>query len=252
MKKFSLAILISTAVVGTSFAIPGIDLKVGAGYINLSPSGWVKYKGNQVDVKNDLHWGDSGNINAYLELGLPILPNIKVEYLPAKYDGTGKITKTFKFGDYTFTASDNIYSKLKLDQYYLSLFYNLPIPFVKPRIGVAVDYADGYAYVKSLTTGQEDRADFKAPIPMAYLGLHASVPKLPIEFDFEGKGIAYKGNRLIDIKAMGMFTLIGIPLIGKAYVGGGYRYQKIKLDDIDNVYSDLKFKGFFGEVGVEF
>jgi len=253
MKKLSLSILLSTGIVGTSFAVPLIDFKAGIGYVQLSPSGWVKYKDvTSPDVKDDLHWGKSTGINPYIELGLPVLPNIKVEYLPTSYDGTGKVSKSFKFGGISITASDNVYSKLKLDQYYISLFYNLPIPVITPRIGLSVDYIDGYAYVKSLTTQQDKKANFKAPIPMLYLGVNADMPAVPIEFDVEGKVIAYNKNRLVDIKAMGMFTLLGIPMIGKAYIGAGYRYQQLKLDDIDGLYSDIKFKGFFGEVGVSF
>ena len=252
MKKLSLSILISTGIVGTSFAVPLIDLKAGAGYVNLSPSGWVKYKGTEVDVKDDLHWGNSGNINAYIQLGLPVLPNIKVEYLPTKYDGTGKVSKTFTFGGIGFTATDNVYSKLDLKQYYISLFYNLPVPIITPRIGLTVDYLDGNTYVKSLTTNIEREASFKAPIPMVYLGVNAGLPGIPVEVDVEAKGIAYQGNSLIDIKAIGMFKIVGIPMVGSLYIGAGYRYQRLKLDDIDGLYSDIKFKGLFGEVGVEF
>ena len=242
MKKLSLAILVSTGIVGTSFAVPLIDLDIGVGYVNLSPSGWVKYKGDQADVKDDLKLGDSNNVNAYVQLGLPVLPTIKLEYLPTNYEGSGTVT-LLRFANKTYTGK--IDTKLKLDQYDLSLFYNIPLPFVTPRLGLAVKYLDGYAYVKAPVVG-EGKADITAPIPMVYVGAHVSLPGIPIEADIEGKGIAYQGNSLIDIKGMGMFTLVGIPLIGKAYIGAGYRYQKLKLDDIDGLYSDIKFKGFFG------
>ncbi len=251
MKKLSIAILMSTGIVGTSFAVPLIDLDVGVGYINLSPSGWVKYKGTQVDVKDDLKLGDSNNVNAYVQIGLPVLPNIKLEYLPTNYEGSGTVTIPFTFAGKTYTTGVPIDTKLKLDQYDLSLFYNIPLPFITPRLGLAVKYLDGYAYVKAPVVGK-GKADVTAPIPMVYAGAHVSLPGIPIEADVEGKGIAYQGNSLIDIKGMGMFTLVGIPLIGKAYIGAGYRYQRLKLDDIDSLYSDIKFKGFFGEVGVSF
>ncbi len=251
MKKIiKSSILISTIFASTSFALPGIDLKAGFGYVKLSPSGWVKYKGDTVDLKKDLHLGDSKDINAYLQVGLPVIPNIKFEYLPTKYEGSGKVSKNFKFGDFTFTVTDKAHTKIDIKQYDLSLFYNLPVPFIKPRLGLAVKYLDGYIDIR--TTTKHEHVNVNAPIPMLYAGINAGIPGIPFEIDVEGKAIAYKGNSLIDVKGIGMFTLVGIPFIGKAYLGAGYRYQKLKLDDVDDLYSDVKFKGPFAEVGVEF
>lgn len=251
MKKLSLAILMSTGIVGTSFAIPLIDLKVGAGYVHLSPEGWINYKGTNVDIKDDLKLGNSNNVNAYVQVGLPILPTVKVEYLPTSYEGSGTVSTYFEFAGKKYNVGTSIDTKLKLDQYDVSLFYSLPLPFVKPRAGVSVKYLDGYTYVNASSVG-EGKANVTVPIPMLYLGLNASLPGIPIEFDIEGKGISYQGNSLTDIKAIGMFSLVGIPLVGKLYIGAGYRYQQLKLDDIDGLNSDIKFKGFFGEVGVSF
>ncbi len=252
MKKLSLSVLLSTGIVGTSFAVPMVDFKAGIGYVNLSPSGWVKYKGDTVDVKKDLNLGNSKDINAYIQIGLPVLPNIKFEYLPTNYEGTGKVSKTFKFGNYSFTATDTVKSKIDVKQYDLSLFYNLPVPVITPRLGIAVKYLDGYVDVRTVNTNKHERVNINTPIPMVYAGVNVGVPGIPVEIDVEGKGIAYQGNSLVDIKGMGMFTILGIPMIGKAYIGAGYRYQRIKLDNVDGLYSDVKFKGLFGEVGVSF
>jgi outer membrane protein len=229
-----------------------MDLKVGAGYTSLSPSGWVKYKGDSIDVEKDLRLGDSKNLNAYIQIGLPVLPNIKLEYLPTKYEGEGQINKSFTFGNVTFNASDTVKSKIDVKQYDLSLFYNLPIPVVTPRLGLAVKYLDGYVDIRTINTNQHERKSLNAPIPMVYAGVNVAVPVIPVELDVEGKGIAYKGNSLIDVKGMVMLTITKIPMIGKAYIGGGYRYQKLKLDDVDGLYSDIKFKGLVGEVGFSF
>lgn len=252
MKKLSLAILLSTGIVGTSFALPFVDLKVGAGYTTLSPSGWVKYKGDPVDVEKDLNLGDSKNVNAYIQIGLPVLPNIKLEYLPTNYEGEGQVSKTFTFGNFSFTATDTIKSKIDINQYDLDLFYNLPVPVFTPRLGIAVKYLDGYVDVRAINSNKHERVDLNVPIPMVYAGVNVDLPVVPVEIDVEGKGIAYQGNSLIDIKGIGMLALGGIPFVGKAYIGAGYRYQQLKLDDIDGLFSDVKFKGFFGEVGFSF
>ena len=57
--------------------------------------GWVQYKGNEVDVKDDLNLGDKTKFHASLEWKheIKLLPDVKIDYLHVKTSGTGKISK---------------------------------------------------------------------------------------------------------------------------------------------------------------
>jgi len=95
---------------------------------------------------------------------------------------------------------------------------------------------------------------------MLYLGASVSVPLIPMVsdliFDLEGKGISYDGNSLVDVKALAKVKILSIPAIAGLYAGLGYKYQRLKIDNLDvngkDFNSDLKFQGILGEVGIEF
>lgn len=59
--------------------------------------------------------------------------------------------------------------------------------------------------------------------------------------------MAYAGNRLVDLRAM-----VGYDFFLGLGVQAGYRYQAIKLDDIDNVSAELSVGGAFVGVHANF
>jgi len=260
MKKLLSALMI-TAVGTASYALPvPFEFKAGIGYTWLSPSGYVSYGDNyqtdEADLEKDLHLGDSNNISAYVQFGLPVLPNIRLEYLPTKFDGTGKATKTIHFGDITISGTDRVKTKIDIKQYDLDLFYRIHFPFIQPRIGLAVKYLDGYIDIKTLYTRQHEHVDINIPLPLVYAGANIDVPIVPLQIDVEGKGITYDGSYAYDIKAIGKLVVKKLSPIAEAYVGLGYRYQRYRLKDVDvdgkNLNSDIKFKGPFIEAGFAF
>jgi len=257
MKKVLVSGILASSIFSSAFAIPGVDFKAGIGYQMLSPSGYVNYDGDDIDIENDLNWDNSNSIFGYLEVGLPVLPSIRAEYLPTKFEGTGNIDKTIKFGDITLgKVKDRVYSKYDVNQIDIVAYYGLPIPFIKPKLGLAVKILDGNIYVKSLTTQKEENVDFTLPIPLVYIGADINIPAIPISLSVDGKGLAYDGNLLLDAKGTLKYEFVGIPFIGNMYVGAGYRYQRFKLKDVDidgkKLNADLKFGGPLAEIGVQF
>ncbi len=243
-----------------SKAIPGIDVTLGVGYSTVSPSGDISYGGDSVDVESDLGLGDSKKANVYVDVDLPILPHIKLEYFPFRYQGKGEVNKNFTFGNLNILLNEKVKTDINFDQYDLTVYYGLPVPFLHPKIGLTVKYLDGYVELFRESTSESDKADVTLPIPMLYLAASISVPLIPMVsdliFDVEGKGISYDGNSLIDVKALAKVKILSIPTIAGLYAGLGYKYQRLKIDNLDvdgkDFNSDLKFQGILGEVGIEF
>jgi outer membrane protein len=243
-----------------SKAIPGIDVTLGVGYSTISPSGEINYNGDYVDVEHDLGLGDSKKANVYVDVDLPILPHVKLEYFPFRYQGQGKVNKNFTFGNLNINVDEKVKTDMNFDQYDLTLYYGLPVPFLHPKIGLSVKYLDGYVELFRESTSESDKADITIPIPMLYLGASISVPLIPmvsdLVFDLEGKGISYDGNSLVDVKALAKVKLLRIPAVAGIYAGLGYKYQRLKIDNLDvdgkDFNSDVKFQGILGEVGIEF
>ena len=94
-------------------------------------------------------------------------------------------------------------------------------------------------------TTAEVNKSVTAPVPMLYL----AVQFMPIEalaFEAEGRGISVGDNKL--------YSLIGrvrYNFVGPLFVAGGYRYDKLEIDEED-VVADVEFQGPFLEMGLKF
>ena len=209
--------------------------------------GWVKYKGNEIDVKDDLHIDDKTKFQASFEWKhkIKLIPDIKVDYLHVKTSGTGTIVKDITFGDVTFNVNDKVHTDFKADQIDVTFFYN---PVERERfnvqVGLGFKYLTGHVNLKSLTTGAYSNTDYDIPVP--YLYASAITKFSHFRFGIEGKGLTYSGSYFYDWKLKG-----GVEY-GRLFANVGYRYERLKIDDVEDLSTDLKIKGIFGEVGVRF
>jgi hypothetical protein len=79
--------------------------------------------------------------------------------------------------------------------------------------------------------------------------LYVGVQFMPIDslaIEAEGRGIALGDNKL--------YSLVGrvrYHFAGPVFVAGGYRFDKLELDEED-VVADIEFKGPFVELGLKF
>jgi hypothetical protein len=96
MKKLTLLGLGSIFLfAGISKAGPLVDFEISIGAIQQKPRGYVSYEAesdaDRIDVKNDANLGDKTKPWAKfkLEHPIPLIPNIKLAYMPMKFDGSG-------------------------------------------------------------------------------------------------------------------------------------------------------------------
>ncbi len=257
-KKVLLTAVFSSILVANAYAIPGIDLSMGVGYTSLSPSGDMSYGGNSIGLDTDLNLDNSKKAYAYIDIDLPVLPNVKLEYSPFQYQGSGALNN-ITFGDYTFNA--NVDSNLDFDQYDLVVYYGLPVPVITPRLGLAVKYLDGTESITdSNNPSTSSKADVSLPLPLLYAGVTIDIPLIPlvskVDIDLEGKYVTVEGHTFTELKALGKLKLLKVPVVGSLYAGLGYKYTRLKIHNLEidgkDFNSDFKFKGIIGEVGVEF
>jgi len=242
--------LIGIAIAGITFSFSNVlasEFSFSIGPQKELFSGWVKYKGNEIDVKDDLHLDDKTKFSASMawKHKIKLLPDVKVDYLHVETSGTGTISKDITFGDVTFNVNDRIHTDFKADQIDVTFFYN-PIERekLKIQVGLGFKYLTGHVNLKSLTTGTYSNTDYDIPVP--YLYAYAITRLSHFCFGAEGKGLFYSGSYFYDWKLKG-----GVKY-GKVFANVGYRYERLKIDDIEDLFTDLKIKGIFGEVGVRF
>jgi len=237
----------------------GVDL-IGSVTVEGGPQinryrGWLQYKGNRVDLKTNLHLQDKTQYFVGIDIKkgaslilLPFIPNVKITYLKSETDGTGNVTIPITIGGITFNLDEKIYSKVKFDQYDVTLYYTpLDIGLAAISWGFGAKIIDFYESTKSLTTGKSQEKSATIPLPYLYLNAGISLPLIKVFA--EGKGLKVNGHYFYDWAAKAALDFNFIPFV-KLSIGGGYRYQRYRIDDISDISADVRLKGAFGEVAL--
>ena len=266
MKKVTLLGLGSIFLLaGSAKAGPLIDFEVSIGAIQQKPSGYVSYKPasditDRIDLKNEARLGDKTQPWARLkfEHPVPIIPNIKLAYMPVNFEGSGTLTIDKPFGDYTFKADTDFNLSVELDRVDATLYYNLP--FIKTATAGKLDVEFGLnvrtimfgATLSGTTVDNEivsESASITFPIPMGHLAVEIRPINL-VSLVGELNYIGYKNNAYYDYVA-GLRLSPPVRTTLKPFVEVGYRHEKFKIDERD-VKADLNIKGLYGLVGVKF
>ena len=255
MKKIGFALLAFSAVLSVLPAsVSALNIVVGLGYHLSDPEGGFNYKGLvPLDIKSDLKYDKysafTGRVK--LELPVPFLPNLYVQAMPLRFDGTGAKNIPFQFGDQSFNANVPFTSSLKLDQYDLALYYGLPFLRTATLDKVAIDLGfnlrmiDFKGEITQAATGFTQSKSQALPVPMGYIGLRLS----PIDFlslEAELRAIGYGGNQYSD----GVVKL-KTKILKLGFFAAGYKFQNIKIDQND-IHADLHFTGPLAEIGIDF
>jgi len=266
MKKVTLLGLGSIFLLaGSAKAGPLIDFEISIGAIQQKPSGYVSYKPasdirDRFDLKNDARLEDKtqGWARLKFEPPIPIIPNIKLAYMPIRFEGSGTLKQDIKWGEYTFAINTDFNLSVKLDRVDATLYYNLP--FIKTATAGKLDVEFGLnvrtimfdAKLSGTTTGGgsvTESASITLPIPIGHLAAEIrpiSLVSLVGELNY----IGYKNNAYYDyVASLRISPPVRTPL--KPFVEVGYRHEKFKIDERD-VKADLNIKGLYGLVGVKF
>ena len=230
-------------------------LDISAGYWNPEPTGGIAYTSPgdltpnvSAQLDKDLGMEKEGIAQIRVKIDLPLI-NFAIMSTPLKYEGTGVMTQTIKFGLETFTASTPVTSTLDLNHTDIALFWSLP--FLKTatadtlnvELGLNARLVDVDASISA--SGQYESKSVSATIPMVYLGAQIT-PTDSFSIEAEYRGISTGDNEYTDVMAMLKYK--PIPLF---YISGGYRSESLKLDE-EGVVSDIEFKGPFAELGFRF
>lgn len=251
-----LALLVVVVAMIPISAVNGAGLEIAVGGWQQDPSGSFGYKAitvdDLIDVERDLRYGTENRLHGRARIGLPaFLPNIYLMAAPSEFEAIGRKAVDFRFGDQVFAADEDYYSKFKINQYDVALFYGLP--FIRTAtlnklnidVGINVRIFDLEAQIRQDATGITEKESITVPLPQLYLGAQlAPVKWLAIEA--EGRGITIGGDSV--------YSLIGrlrLNAFGPVFVAGGYRYDTIDVDE-DDWKVDFTIQGPFVEIGFKF
>ena len=231
----------------------GVEFAVG-GWAQ-DPSGTLGYdvlNGDDIlNIERDLKYDTENRATVRLKIDMPLLlPNIYLMASPMAFKETGRKEGGFKFGDIVFDPGP-FESETVLDHLDVGLYYGIPLletaTFDKLNIdiGLNVRIYDYELNVRQASTGLRESETGTLPLPMVFLAVQLR-PIERLSLEAEGRGISYSGNDV--------FSLIGrikFRIAGPLFVAGGYRYDKVEIDEED-VLADVEFSGPFIEAGFSF
>ncbi|MCF8024916.1 MAG: TIGR04219 family outer membrane beta-barrel protein [Desulfobacteraceae bacterium] len=254
--KKLLCILVALAmfVPAPAAALPLFDIEGAVGGWRASPSGDMKYKGNSLDLEDDLNFDNENELTGRLKIGMPlVIPNLYFMATPLEFEETSIRDKSFTFGGQDFYEKEEFRSRLTLNHYDVGLFYNVPLVrgltlnMLNIEAGVNARIIGAKAVVEQ-ETGTESLYEKKSetfPVPMIYLGLGLN----PVErfgLEAEIRGISYS-----DYDIISMIGRMKVKAVGPLFISGGYRYDTYDVKENDLII-DVNFSGPFLETGVDF
>ncbi len=265
MKKAIIGAFAALSMAATSAnAIAGlVDIEIGAGAWNASPSGQITYgktTPTEIDFADDLKLDDSSNGYMYLRFDhfIPIVPNVRLEKQNYTTTGKGAISSGITFGNITYTATADTKTDVTLNQQDVILYWGIPgvnaltAGILDIEWGIDVKTIDGELTLTS--TEGTDTVDFNVPVPMAYAAILVDIPFIPVGLEVSSKMISAGDSKIQDTKAKIDVTLpLPIPLVELA-IEGGMKQQTIQIADdlVDDL--DMKFEtsGIFFGANVKF
>jgi outer membrane protein len=239
-----------------------LSFSAGGGVWNNEGSGELRYEDNPTVDVDSLNYDkeNRGYVWAELRHPVPILPNLRIEYVDLKLSGHSN--QSFVWDDATFKS--DAYSETKLTQLDMILFYNiLNVHWFALDLGADVKYMDFKFDAEGegsdpdhpgVLVDLEAREDETLYVPFAYSKARFNLPSTNFGVEGEVKYVMYKGSSILDtsIKADYLFDL----KVVKFGIEAGYRFENIDVDEDDfsgiSFDLDVDIKGPFAGIVFKF
>tara|TARA_B110000503_G_scaffold141767_1_gene236297 strand:- start:774 stop:1523 length:750 start_codon:yes stop_codon:yes gene_type:complete len=249
MKKNTLTIgLLALCVSFTSQADTLLGLYAGAQAWNMETSGGFSNDGSNTEF----NFEEQTNTNLYVafEHPIPLIPNVKVQRTAMDTQGDVILDAQFTLGDKVFAANGNAFTDVSLTTTDFILYYELfDNDLVSFDVGLNAKHIDGEFL--ATVDGETGREEFSGPVPMVYSRLAVGVPFTGFGAFVEGSFLSIDDHTISDYQAAITYSLMENLAIDLT-LQLGYRAVTLELDDLDDIYSDLEFKGIYAGLEVHF
>lgn len=249
MKKASflvLAALLGQATPAAADTVLGIH--AGVDYWATESEGGVANNSNLQSFRFD----DRGAQSYFVALEhlVPVLPNVRLQYQNLKSRGDTTLATDFRFADVDFAVGSQLQTELDLSHTDYILYYELlDNALVELDLGVAAKHLQGEVGIQA----QNRRAlqDVSQWLPLLYLDAKVGLPGTGLDVFASGQATRFQDSHYYDVQAGIGYQLIDNLLVD-VRLKLGYRAIDMQLDDLDNLYAELKFNGVFAGIAVHF
>lgn len=235
MNRMTLAAL-ALAATPLAQAAPLVDVYAGGYLWNPETSGTIASGGGDIDVHDDLGFDDASQSVLFigLEHPLPLLPNVRLRYSDLDDSGNNNLTSPITFDGTTFAG--NVHSSYDMKMLDGTFYWSPLNNWIHLDLGVTVRNLDADFTIQG--GGQEAHASVNQTFPLAHVATELELPGTGFYAGGEFDGVSYDGSHLTDYNLhLGWRSdfALGVEL--------GYRRMELKLDDVDDIDSDLKLGG---------
>lgn len=171
-----------------------------------------------------------------LEHGVPLIPNIRLQYTDITSTQSATIGEIFTLDGTTFIPGTEVATHVDLSHTDLIFYYQLLDNVVELDLGLNVRRFDGHVEARSFYASEKAKLD--ETIPLVYAKAMFHLPLSGLAAGVEGSFIKYDGNRLTDYTAKVRYLFDGAIDLGLEL---GYREMSFDIDE--SVVADVSLKG---------
>jgi len=253
MKKALLAASLATLLCTSAQADTLLGLYIGGHmWANEAEGSFGEGETNQATFNFDDE--TQGSFFIALEHPIPLVPNIKISSTSLDTVGTGTLAGSFTFEGETYDATTSLDTTFDASYVDYTLYYELfDNDLLTFDFGLTARDLETQINVVGDVAGTSTSADLSASgiVPLLYVNTIIGLPFTGFNLFAEGNILSYDGNSIYDYQVGVSYELLDNIAVDLD-VNLGYRAVGLKLDDIDDLYSDLTFEGVFLGATVHF
>ncbi|MGJ8691604.1 MAG: TIGR04219 family outer membrane beta-barrel protein [Thalassotalea sp.] len=241
MKKTIIAAGLTALMATSAQADTLLGLYVGGSIWNAEASGSFGQQGSSESTFN-LEDEKNSNFYAALEHPIPLIPNLKLSSTDLTTKGNG--TVDFSFGGADFNGDVNTDIDLSYVDYtlYYEIFDN---DLLSIDVGITGRNFDGEIMVSdSSDPSNNGSLDVSGVVPMVYLSTVVGLPFTGFNVFAEGNLLSFDDHTLYDYQAGISYEVLDNIAVD-FNINLGYRATKLELSDLDDLNTNLDFKGLF-------
>ncbi|MES9982625.1 MAG: TIGR04219 family outer membrane beta-barrel protein [Candidatus Thiodiazotropha sp. 6PLUC6] len=207
--------------------------------------------------KSDLQSFDLGSegtavASLAFEHPIPLIPNFKLRTNDLSAEGDDLLDENFRYAGTNFPAGREVNIEFDMQStdfvFCYELFDNDLVSF---DFGLNLKYLDGDVRVEDKETNQASQNHFKGYVPMLYGATQIGIPSTPL-WVYGDLNILTVGDHTLQDYQVGLAYSVIDNLAVDLRVKGGYRSFSLELDDLDGIYTDWDFDGFYLGLEVDF
>lgn len=248
MKKAVIAAAVATMLSAPSYADTLLGVYIGGEIWDTEASGSF----GDMSAQNNFNFEDEKNNSFYvaLEHPIPLVPNLKYSQTDLTTQGGATIDSSFTFSGVTFGSGVAATTDFDLSFADYTLYYEIfDNDLLTVDIGLTGRDFDGSIYVAS--SSLESTLDVSQIVPMLYASTIVGIPATSFSVFAQGNFLSFDDHTLYDYKVGVTYELLDNVAVDLD-INLGYRAMKLELEDLDDLYSNIEFKGVYAGAELHF